>query len=901
MSRVRLVMPAPVQVPKTVAPGAAGLSLSGFNPVASVAPTSGTILFQEAFDDANLSSRGWYDLSAPVISSVEAHSGAGSLETRYTLGATNTIGGALRVLFAPTETVYVSYWVKYSANWIGSGQTFQPHEFEIMTDVDGAFAPPANSHLSVEIEHNYQSGGIPILGATDSANIDQTQIGVDLTGITEVRSTQGCNGLLDNTHTPPADCFDSGGGFFQNGRRWLDSQVRFTDLIKNNWNQVEAYFQLNSILGGIGQADGVIRYWFNGVLTMEHLGVSFRTGQHPTMKFNQFLVAPFIGNGSPVDQTAWYDDLVIATNRPGTSSSPVVIPGLALLNIVANTPVVLVPGPAVASPGVAQLAITSFAPTVVVQGLFPLIQQALFSTANPWGITGNTAGFQDGGGGIPGSPHSAAVGEYSATLPLTGWSAPNFYNFEGLSFGVIELDFEFRMNQAPSGQIMGFRFQTGTGVGTSGIGVGGLYFDNSSGQNTISCVFEGMGNTQSLNFSFEARWDSPGIGPGVQIQGLADDAWHTARFFYDVASSKRRMKLEIDGNAISQPNGTSVYVLGVPENCGGTFGNQAATWQNGWIEFCTIDGGVQIGSGLWLDQGSPNSGATLKIRNVTWRNASSGFAAPDRGVYDFTLGTHPPNGPLEPTCGGTSPWETSSGGCSNRHRWNATEGAFESFWSPATTDDFEPIYIPFASGGSPISMLDFYTATKFKETAPMQGTATGSAQKVWRFSNPNRGGIHETPSGYWVWNYDTFSPNTSFFYLGLDPVSPPGWLASKGYNSIASGWAGDGLYHTLEIHYVLSNIEVYFELWFDGVPIVQPAGDVLDISGFPGPITPGTTIWRGGVLGVTPSQGVALESPSASPLPHLSFHEEASTLPMLNSGSLFLKKMAYSTTRIGPL
>ena len=34
------------------------------------------------------------------------------------------------------------------------------------------------------------------------------------------------------------------------------------------------------------------------------------------MQFNQFLLTPYIGDGSPVDQYMWVDDLVVATSRP---------------------------------------------------------------------------------------------------------------------------------------------------------------------------------------------------------------------------------------------------------------------------------------------------------------------------------------------------------------------------------------------------------------------------------------------------------------------------------------------------------------------------------------------------------------------------------------------------------
>ena len=85
---------------------------------------------------------------------------------------------------------------------------------------------------------------------------------------------------------------------------------------KGNWHFVEAYFQLNSIANGAGVPDGIVRYWFDGQLVIEHANVLLRTGTHPSMKFNQLLIAPYIGVGSPVDQTMWVDNLTVATGRP---------------------------------------------------------------------------------------------------------------------------------------------------------------------------------------------------------------------------------------------------------------------------------------------------------------------------------------------------------------------------------------------------------------------------------------------------------------------------------------------------------------------------------------------------------------------------------------------------------
>jgi hypothetical protein len=79
---------------------------------------------------------------------------------------------------------------------------------------------------------------------------------------------------------------------------------------------VEAYFQMNSIVGGVGVADGVMQYWFNGTLVIDRHDILFRTGARPTLQFHQFLIAPYIGDGSPVDQYMWVDDLIVATSKP---------------------------------------------------------------------------------------------------------------------------------------------------------------------------------------------------------------------------------------------------------------------------------------------------------------------------------------------------------------------------------------------------------------------------------------------------------------------------------------------------------------------------------------------------------------------------------------------------------
>jgi hypothetical protein len=283
------------------------------------------LLFHEACDDAVFRQRDWYDNDALRVTTDERLPGSGAaLEFRFLKGAsTPTSGGGVRRLFAPTPTVYLSYWVKYSANWEGSNRPYHPHEFHFITDVDGKWIGPAATHLTSYIEHNE---GRPLLAIQDALNIDEANIGRDLTPVTENRAVAGCNGSSDAW--PEGDCYRSG-STHRNGKMWKSQAVAFSDtpgrLYKNNWRFVEALFSLNSIVDGKGVPDGELRMWVDGEVLVDAPGVMLRTGKHPEMQFNQFLVAPYIGDGSPVEQSMWVDEIVVATGRMAVLGEPLLL------------------------------------------------------------------------------------------------------------------------------------------------------------------------------------------------------------------------------------------------------------------------------------------------------------------------------------------------------------------------------------------------------------------------------------------------------------------------------------------------------------------------------------------------------------------------------------------------
>jgi hypothetical protein len=298
----------------------AAVSVTVSNAAPPPPPPAG-VLFEEAFDDGNVAARGWYDNTAVLLSTAQRIPGsAASIEYRFPAGATApTTGSALRRKFTPSDSVYLSYWVKYSPNWVGSQRTYHPHEFHFLTNLDGDWSGLSFTHLTAYIEQN---GGTPLIGIQDGSNVDQARVGQNLTAITENRGVAGCNGSSDGY---PDSCYQAGSSYV-NEKKWKAPSQYFTDAAgpryKSDWHFIEAFIKLNTVSNGKGVNNGVVQYWYDRQLIIDRRDVLLRTAVNAAMQFNQFVIAPWIGDGSPVTQSMWIDNLTVAANVPSLLIPP---------------------------------------------------------------------------------------------------------------------------------------------------------------------------------------------------------------------------------------------------------------------------------------------------------------------------------------------------------------------------------------------------------------------------------------------------------------------------------------------------------------------------------------------------------------------------------------------------
>jgi hypothetical protein len=252
--------------------------------LAGQAPRPGPgLLFAEGFEDARLTSRGWYDGDRFALA--EGVVGKQAIRYHFEKGKlTPSDSSGVRHLFEPTDVVYLRFYLKLSPGWSWTGRPYGPHLLHFMTTENGKYHGPAASHLTLYVE---PVGGKLRLAAQDIQNQDRPH------GLTQGPIRGGYNGRFH----------DSRDALFDDGE----------------WHCVEAMFRLNSLdrEGDRPVADGELRGWVDGTLVIERTDVVFRSPDFPAMRFNQFLMLPYFHHGVPHEQTLWIDEVAVGTERIG--------------------------------------------------------------------------------------------------------------------------------------------------------------------------------------------------------------------------------------------------------------------------------------------------------------------------------------------------------------------------------------------------------------------------------------------------------------------------------------------------------------------------------------------------------------------------------------------------------
>jgi hypothetical protein len=279
---------------------------------------AGTFL-SEGFDDNNLASRGWFDNTRVDIDTSIKISGAGSLRLAWGTGQTNPpLALAMRRDFLPTDSLYVSMYWRFDSNWVGSGKGYHPHLIYILSDLDDHWGGLAQNYLDTYIE---VSNLTPRMIIQDGKNINYMYGALpnNLSATTENRDVGGCNGCLSGSECGDSSaCYAVGGGTYYNGRFWNGSR----NFSRNTWHRLEAYFKMNSISSGRAVADGVMWMKIDGNYVINKSRMVYRTNGRPNMKWRTFVIAPWIGDGSPQAQTMWIDNLTLGTGIPEEPQPP---------------------------------------------------------------------------------------------------------------------------------------------------------------------------------------------------------------------------------------------------------------------------------------------------------------------------------------------------------------------------------------------------------------------------------------------------------------------------------------------------------------------------------------------------------------------------------------------------
>ena len=279
--------------------------------------TPKNLLFSESFESTINNTNGWIDgyLADIVSGGISGNAARFSWEQ----GATQpTNVNTVRKDIGSNNEVYVTYWMKFDSSWRGSGQTYHPHLLMLRGNQDyntGIYGGPAyaymNQYMEVISDTTSPYAIRPSWSQQDGKRVN-TSYGtppIDISNTTETRSAGSCNGIKSTGYQGNYNvCYNISGSSWWSSIGWLSDSV---SVPFNTWVKFAYSMKLNTVTNGIANADGRLRIWMNDTEILKQENVIYRTGFYGTNTFRQFMIAPYIGDGAPVAETMYLDELKI--------------------------------------------------------------------------------------------------------------------------------------------------------------------------------------------------------------------------------------------------------------------------------------------------------------------------------------------------------------------------------------------------------------------------------------------------------------------------------------------------------------------------------------------------------------------------------------------------------------
>lgn len=270
------------------------------------------LIFSESFEDNNWSSRGWYD----GTDSTGVHSGGylgNALRWIWNSDATQPTGfSTIRNSFNQTDELFIEYYIKFDANWRGSGLNYHPHMIHLLSTDDGVWQGLSRTNNSIYLEAITNTSSpydiVPTIAAQDYLRTNAS-FGTppnNLVAITETRSAYHCNtpAYLSGAS---GTCYNDGGGWYS-ANSWKAPEII---IPKDQWVKVEAYFKKNTFGGGVANFDGLMQMWINDELAIDKNTVLYAANYYNDTAWDKIILAPWIGDGSPIAQEMWLDEFKI--------------------------------------------------------------------------------------------------------------------------------------------------------------------------------------------------------------------------------------------------------------------------------------------------------------------------------------------------------------------------------------------------------------------------------------------------------------------------------------------------------------------------------------------------------------------------------------------------------------